>query len=164
MIETFRPRCMLASILDLRGWGIFNALCSFMCEVYVNILHIYIKTLPFKTSSNRQQSQYCMLRESIWNTWNRKDEFFLLDSLSASVTISLALNQIKEKFLAPLISDIAKGLLQTPWTSLQLLLHVFHDLSTWSCRDCCTINQMNEGENDFMISAFLEMNYVSQKS
>lgn len=135
-----------------------------LCVKYMFIYFIYTYKHCHLRHHQIVKSQYCMLRESIWNTRNRKDEDFLLYSLSASVTISLALNQIKEKFLAPLISDIAKGQPQTPWTSLQLLLHAFHDLSTSSCRDCCTINQMNEGENDFMISAFLEMNYVSQKS
>lgn len=35
---------------------------------------------PFKPPSNLQQSQYSMLRESIWKKRNRKDKDFLLDS------------------------------------------------------------------------------------
>ena len=60
--------------------------------------------------------------------------------------------------------NTAKGLPQIHWTSLQVLLPVFYDLSIWSDGDCCTVNRMNEGENNFMIPAFLEMNYLSQKS
>lgn len=117
----------------------------------------------FKPPSNLRQSQYCMLRETIWNVPIRKEKGFLLDNLSASATISLSLNQWQEEFVIPLISNIAKILPRTTWTSLQLLLPAFHDLSIWSYRDCYTINQMNERENDFTASAFLDMNYVKIK-
>lgn len=117
----------------------------------------------FKPPSNLQQSHYCVLRETIWNAPIREEKDFLFDSLSASATISQSLNQWQEEFVIPLISTIAKIVPQTSWTSLWLFLPVFRNLSIWSYRDCYTINQMNERGNHFTVSAFLDMNCISQK-